>query len=281
MKELVYNENTQELDVPYTLLAKGIAWAESKNYTQIKLVNPAKASSAKVDLAPLTSNAFITSFYITDDVKLKGVDLTPLYSMEKLTHLTMPYLKASIDFNAFKGLKALYITKADGELENLSIATLEDLMLNSTKNTDCRFFSSLDKLKRVRISSTKITTLAGITAAPALQSLSLTYSPNLTDITEVNELAQLSTLYVEKCKELKDFAFLAKNRAIEELFLADLDSVAFVPGMAALKRMKFWNLVDGNMAPLLNSSTLQEVDFYPMKKHYSHSKEAINAQLAK
>lgn len=39
MKDVVYNENTHELEFPFPLLAKGIAYAESKRFDQIKLIN--------------------------------------------------------------------------------------------------------------------------------------------------------------------------------------------------------------------------------------------------
>ncbi|CAI8809042.1 hypothetical protein EMIT091MI3_210068 [Kosakonia quasisacchari] len=80
---------------------------------------------------------------------------------------------------------------------------------------------------------------------------------------------------------MREFAVLEKNHSIEELFLADVDSVEFVPGIAALKIIKFCNLVDGNMEPMLTSKTLQQVDFYPMKKSCSHSKDETNQHLTK
>ncbi|MFE4112324.1 hypothetical protein [Kosakonia sp. YIM B13611] len=86
-------------------------------------------------------------------MELKGVDLSPLYSMDNFKKLTMPYLKASIGFNEF------------------------------------------NKLKTLRISRTKVTSLAGIIAAPALSSLSLIYRHNLKAILGTNKLDNLSMLY--------------------------------------------------------------------------------------
>lgn len=64
MKDIIYNENTHELDVPFPLLAKEISYAESKKFDQLKLINPAKASAANPDLSPLINNDTIVSFYI-------------------------------------------------------------------------------------------------------------------------------------------------------------------------------------------------------------------------
>ncbi|MDZ7322861.1 hypothetical protein N4G41_14595 [Kosakonia sacchari] len=130
----------------------------------------------------------------------------------------------------------------------------------------------------MRIGRTKVTSLAGIIAAPAL---SLIYHPNLKAISEINKRDNLSACYLEKCNALRGFAVLEKNRSIEELFLADVNSVECVPAMVALKTIKYCNLVDVDMELLLNSKTLQQVDFSPMKKSCSHSKDEINQRLAR
>lgn len=115
----------------------------------------------------------------------------------------------------------------------------------------------------------------------ALSSLSLAYLTNLKNIFEINKLNTLSMFQVEKCKKLRDLTLLEKNRSIEDLCLVDADFIDFVPGMVALKTIKFCSLVYGGIEPLLNSETLQQVELYPMKKYYSHSKDKINQRLAK
>jgi len=49
MKYIIYDENSHVLDVPFTLLAKGILYAESKKFDQIKLINPVKARFLAID----------------------------------------------------------------------------------------------------------------------------------------------------------------------------------------------------------------------------------------
>lgn len=49
MKDIVYDENSHVLDVPFTLLAKGILYVESKKFDQIKLINPVKARFLAID----------------------------------------------------------------------------------------------------------------------------------------------------------------------------------------------------------------------------------------
>jgi internalin A len=103
----------------------------------------------------------------------------------------------------------------------------------------------------------------------------------LTDASALAKLKSLKKLHVEKCKHLRDFSFLAGASELEELFVSELDSIAFVPKLKHLKLLKFWDLADGNVAPALDAPALAKVDLYPDRKHYTHTKAEINAQLAR
>ncbi|EAT7817951.1 toxin, partial [Salmonella enterica] len=107
------------------------------------------------------------------------------------------------------------------------------------------------------------------------------YSPNVIDISSINKIKTLSYLHVEKCKKLTEFSFLRDNESICDLFLSDVDSLSFIPEMKSIKNLKFWNLKDGDLSYLLNSSTLKTVDFHPDKKSYSHRKDEINKKIGK
>ncbi|EBA1173900.1 toxin, partial [Salmonella enterica] len=234
-----------------------------------------------LDLSPLTENDNIHSLHIIDDIDLKKIDLSPLYEMKNIKKITMKYLKGSIDFSKFQKLETLYITKADAEIDILNIDTLVDLLLVSIKNTNCEFISSLRSLNTLRISSVSIETLSGIELLSNLKSLKITYSPNVIDISSINKIKTLSYLHVEKCKKLTEFSFLRDNESICDLFLSDVDSLSFIPEMKSIKNLKFWNLKDGDLSYLLNSSTLKTVDFHPDKKSYSHRKDEINKKIGK
>lgn len=101
------------------------------------------------------------------------------------------------------------------------------------------------------------------------------------NISSLSELNKLETLYIEKCKLLGGFGFLTGNKTIKNLFLSEVDSLDFIPTMKSIKNLKFWELKDGNLTYLLNSPSLEKVEFYPQKKHYTHKKEEINSLINK
>ena len=207
---------------------------------------------------------------------MKKINLEPLYSLKNIKKLSIQYLKGHIDFFKLPTLETLYITKADSEIDRLFIDGLKELLLVSIKNTDCRFISSLPNLKSLRISSARIKSISGVEPLDKLESLKLNYCPDLTDISSINKLKNLSSLHIEKCKNLNNLSSLSNNDSISDLFLSNADSLEFIPTMKHIKLLKFWDLKDGNLNSLLESPSLERVDFYPQKKHYTHKKDEIN-----
>lgn len=276
MKKFTYNENTGDLEIPLESLSEGLLYAKKKNIHNIKITKAKVNFDDDSALTSLIGDDNIRSVYIADDVNLKKINLEPLYQLNNLKKLVMQYLKGRINFSKISTLETLYITKADQEMDCLSIDGLEELLLVSIKNIDCKFISSLSKLKTLRISSARVDNLSGIEMLDKLEVIKLTHCPDLTDISSVSELKNLLSLYIEKCKGMDSFEFLNENKTISELFLSTVNSLSFIPTMKRIKYLKFWELKDGDLNYLLKSPSLEKVDFYPQKKHYTHKKEEIN-----
>lgn len=238
------------------------------------------AKSRPLDLSALNQHATVQSLDLSDDnIDLTQVDLSPLYHLPQLKWLSIPCLKGGIDFSRLPTLEALYITGADQPLERLQLPLLQHLLLVSVKNKDCEFLSGLSALQELRISGGSIEQLCGIEALDKLTSLHIQHSPKMLDISAINALKNLQNLHVEKCSQLRDYGFLSNNKTLAEVFISELDSVSFAPGMSALNSLQFWDLKDGDMSPLLASKTLKEVYFHPKKKHYSHNLKELNSGL--
>jgi len=279
MEKICYNEDAGYLEIPMDMLPKGISYARKNNIHDIKIENPATRREYTLDLSALIGNNSISSIFISEDVAIGKVDFGPLYSLEGLTKLTMRYEKGCIDFSRIGGLQTLYITRANGVMDDLDIEKLKDLLLVFTKNTDCGFLSRLYNLENLRISGGNIKSMSGIESLDKLKSIRLDHCANLLDIASVNKVISLLNLYIEKCGRLGDFSFLAENQSIKDLFLSDLNSLSFVPKMKNISSLKFWNLRDGDLSCLLKSRTLRRVEFHPKKRNYTHTKDEINAFL--
>lgn len=129
-------------------------------------------------------------------------------------------------------------------------------------------------LEILHIYSSKIQNLDGVEKL-SIRELSLARNNKLEDIHKINEVSSLENLEIECCKKLLDFSFLKDNSYIEDLFIDKLDSIDFVESMPNLKKINFWNCKDGNMTPLLKSQSLEDVNFYPNKRHYTHTLKEI------
>lgn len=278
MKNFSYNEDIDALEIPVQQFAAGIEYASKKGYANLRVMGSAKAAKgAPLDLSALSGHSSVKSLDLSDDIDLKQVDLSPLYSLPQLTLLSIPYLKGRIDFSQLPSLQTLYITGADEALEPLELPRLKHLLLVAVKNQNCEFLSKLTALEELRISGGGIERLAGIERLDKLASIQIQHSPKMLDISTINALKSLKALHIEKCSQLRDYGFLAQNNTLEDVFISELDSVSFAPAMERLSSLQFWDLKDGDMSPLLTSKSLKEVYFHPKKKHYSHSLKELNA----
>ncbi|EPL06655.1 hypothetical protein [Pseudomonas sp. CF161] len=275
-----YNQDLDALEVPAQQFAAGLEYAAKHGYANIRVIGSAKAAKSRpLDLDSLNQHGTVQSLDLSDDIDLTQVDLSPLYQLKKLKWLSIPFLKERIDFSRLPTLETLYITGADQELPALELPLLKELLLVSVKNTDCGFASALKSLRELRISGGNIERLTGIETLDKLASIQIQHSPKMLDISAINALKHLQKLHVEKCSQLRDYAFLADNETLQEVFISELDSLAFAPGMGRLNSLEFWDLKDGGMSPLLTCKHLKEVYFHPKKKHYSHSLKELNAAL--
>ncbi|MCL2308854.1 MAG: toxin [Proteobacteria bacterium] len=277
MSKISFNENIGSLEVPEIQLKKGLDYAQKNNIHSLRIM-PSRPKVGILDISVLEGDESIEALDIHEDVAIKGLDLSCLYSMKKLKKLSIEYY-GQLDFSKLKTLNTLFLGRIHCEIDSISIPSLRDLLLVSTKNMDCMHISSLQNLETLRISGGKIECMVGIENLSRLKSVRITHCPSLLDISAIGQVASLSNLYIETCKKLSDFSILKNNKSIETLFISDLDSVNFVPSMKKIKSLKFWNLKDGDLSPLLNSKTLSDVYFYPQKRHYTHGKDDINALL--
>jgi hypothetical protein len=121
--------------------------------------------------------------------------------------------------------------------------------------------------------------IQGLDSSPALSILDLSHNIKLATIEALPK--GLATLKAKKCGKLRDLAFLDHHPNLEFLYVDVMESLAFVSALPKLAYVGFENVLDGDLSPLLKSTSLTKVGFYPAKrKHYSHSEAEINKLLA-
>ncbi|WP_289663812.1 hypothetical protein [Flavobacterium panacagri] len=271
-----YNETIGYLEIDPQFLAEGIQHAEKLGFNAIRIrtLNQNSGQKYDIDFSSFQDRLFLNRLIINDDFKIgKTLSVESLYTLKKLIHLQLNQ-PVFIDLSYLNQLESLYI-KDDKKVKNLnSLTHLKDLLISSAKEDSCLFLKGLNQLKEFRISG-NIKDLKGAENLSDLESLKITHSSKLIDIKALKTSLKLKKLHIEKCKLLSDFSFLEGNNAIKELFIDDLDSIKFISSMSELEKINFWNCKDGDMTPLLELKSLKQINFYPNKKHYSHTIEEI------
>ena len=254
---------------------EGIEYAAKIRIQQILLIGR-QASDITVDFKEfdkLSKSLRVISF-IQDMGNVLNFD--SIYNLKEMRNICFQdKQKFTIDISRFTKLQHLGSDYWKG-LVNLDKAySLTSMVICKYPFSNLSLFSELRNLQILHIYSSQIRSLDGIEKLP-IKELCLAINNKLEDIHKINEISTLERLDIERCKMLTDFTFLRGNPYIQDLLIDKPDSIDFIMSMPNLKKINFWNCKDGNMNPLLQSQSLEIINFYPNKKHYTHTIEEIN-----
>jgi internalin A len=220
-------------------------------------------------------NTFFKELSITDYVKIQGNKICDLYELSNLKSLFFIDNSFKIDFSRLPKLEILRF-KYNRRVSNLGVLkNLLELLIISLSEVNLKLLNGLDNLEILRLTRGDFTSLSGIENLKRLRRIDLAYVSKLRDVEQITTLPNLKKLHIEKCKLLDNFSFLSGNESIEELFIDNLESLDFILSLKNLKKINFWYCKNGDMTPLLKSKSLEQVNFYPNKKKYSHTIEEI------
>lgn len=204
-----------------------------------------------------------------------AINLESIYNLKELRKITFQKKqKFELDISKFPKLEHFGGEYWKGLINLEKAYTLTSMVIRKYPYPDLENVSNLQKMERLHIYSSQIQSLDGVERLP-IRELCLAKNNKLEDIHKINEVSSLESLQIEGCKRLENFTFLKGNPNIEDLFIDKLDSIDFVEFMPNLKKINFWNCKDGNMTPLLRSQSLEVVNFYPNKKHYTHTLKEV------
>ena len=204
-----------------------------------------------------------------------AINLESIYNLKELREITFQKKqKFELDISKFPKLEHFGGEYWKGLINLEKAYTLTSMVIRKYPYPDLENVSNLQKMERLHIYSSQIQSLDGVERLP-IRELCLAKNNKLEDIHKINEVSSLDSLQIEGCKRLENFTFLKGNPNIEDLFIDKLDSIDFVEFMPNLKKINFWNCKDGNMNPLLRSQSLEVVNFYPNKKHYTHTLKEV------
>lgn len=286
MKKVEFDSTQNILRIDPFFLKEGIEYAFKNSIEKISLyplnhiideegIDYPKNLVFKLNGGLLKNAQFIKELSISDYVKSDLDGINSLYCLHNLKSLSFQDSSFKIDFSKIPTLENLYFKYNNGVKSIGTLKNLLELLIISFNETNLESLHNLHNLEILRLTRGTFTSLKGIEDLKKIKQLELAYASKLEDILQISSLPNLSKLHIEKCKCLDDFSFLSGNETIEELFIDNVKSLDFVPTMRRLKKINIWNCADGNMSPLLNSKSLEQINFYPNKKHYTHTIEEI------
>lgn len=273
-KTIRENLDGEYLTIHVENFKEGVEYAAQKKLQQIHLIG-GRAKNVIVDFKELNklSETLQDISFIQDIGNV--INFESIYNLKEMRKIYIhDKQKFTFDVSRFTKLQHLGGDYWNGLINLDKAYSLTSLVICKYPFPNLVQFSALRNLEVLHIYGSKIQNLDGVEKL-SIRELSLARNNKLDDIHKINEVSSLENLEIECCKKLLDFSFLKDNFYIEDLFIDKLDSIDFVESMPNLKKINFWNCKDGNMTPLLKSQSLEDVNFYPNKRHYTHTLKEI------
>ncbi len=159
------------------------------------------------------------------------------------------------------------------------MTNLEKITLWDASSKSLKGLSELKNICIINLVRLKnITDLSCINKLKKLKELNLYSCNKLKNINAIIDLKKLKTLRIEKCKHITDLSSIVPNNSIEFIYISTLSNLDFILQMKKLKKIVFYNLLDNNLLPLLESNTLEHASF-TSKKGYAYDEKEINSRL--
>ncbi|MES0883618.1 hypothetical protein [Roseibium sp. SCP14] len=222
----------------------------------------------------------LTGLEIYDwDVK----DLTPLASLPGLQTLGLQCRFASApDFLSFSRLQNVYITWRPRAEALLLHEGLTRLSVENYPGDDLTPLARLNRLKELRLTSRKLSSLLGIGNLPALKRLDLYSCPKLSSVEPLTACNRLKTLEIETCKQigsLNGIEALSKLKTLHLINCGKLPTLRPLAGLRELERFHFHEnttILDGDLSVLLELPSLAAVSFADKSSYRPRRDEVLS-----
>ena len=204
----------------------------------------------------------------------EGLDAAPLYELPEVrflwllpefgAHYAMPTQPTRIDYRRIRGLWELWLTVLDGAEGYDQLPELEYLRLDGFPGKTLTELNPGPKLKTLRLLGTSIRSLTGIERAKSCQRLVICRGIALRDISPLVSCGkQLTTLALQSCPKVQDYAPLGQLKNLQHLELTDTRSkgmdISFLRGLEKLQVLQ----IDGHVRsrdPAADLAHLQELE---------------------
>jgi len=207
----------------------------------------------------------------------RTLNMESLYALRGLKALSLHEYSA-FDLSHFPQLEELFLTERRGLRGLETLTALRVMRITGLRAADVSGWKDLRALTDLWIiqADRKTTTLSGLEVLTGLRHLEVHNCPKLTGLDGIPD--GLLKLKVMRCAAFTDFAFLAGNASLDFLYATTLESLAFLPTIERITGVGFESVVDGDLAPILATTTLRFVGCMD-KKHHSHKCASLVEEL--
>ena len=263
-------------------LEKGIDFAKKEKIFSITIGDMLYKDSLNteekenIDLEALLSLPEIEILMIDDSFKLREVlNTDALYHLKSLKRFIS---NQSFDLDISKLCTVEWLEyNYTPKFKNLETAIwLKSLAIKGYKANSLEVLKSLEQLEYLQLVLPSIQSIAGIENSKNLKSLFIIQARKLDNIQTLNQLNRLETLALVNCPKISHFDF--ELPSLLDLEITSINNLTFLKDLPNLQTLKFQNIEDGNLTPLLESNLKRA--YFSDKKHYSHKMKEINHILS-
>ena len=207
----------------------------------------------------------------------EGFSLDPVCGLSKLRLLVLGKERSAFDFSTFADLTELSTDWKSSDVLPDSHSGLQRLSLwgFNSKSRDLRGLPAYRHLFSLKLVQGSLETLDDIEKYQSLREAEFAYLRRLKMVRAIGTCG-VETLEFDSCRNIEDFALLAKCERLKLLrysHCGSLQSLSPLKNFKALENFRFvdTNILDGDLSPLLR---LKSTGFM-MKRHYSHTPKQV------
>ncbi|MGY8773176.1 hypothetical protein [Spongiibacter tropicus] len=212
-------------------------------------------------------------------------DITPLEFIPDIEYLGLQcqFTKAP-DFSGFRRLKICKFQWRPKAISIFNCSNLEVLNIINYREENLKILKNMPDLKRLQITSRKLTSLTGIELLEHLRILDLAECTNLKSLDGIEKCKKLQIVELENCKRVSDVSSLGALANLRQLVLTNCGHIISLQPLTKcllLERLTFngdTNVEDGELTPLLDIPELKQIVFVD-RQHYTQKREQISAML--
>lgn len=242
-------------------------------------------------ISGLSDLSFLADFpdllYLQIDGHKQRINPRQLDGLANLRGLKLTDPAGGIDFSCFPELESFW---GDWHPDHKNIPTCRELRYldvwhYNAPSQDLVKLVGLVRLEHLRIVQTNLTSLAGIEVLEDVRYLTVSHATRLESLDALAGHDSIREIDFTTANRIQSYGPLAKIRRLRRLKLSRCAAMPNLKWLAGMENLDFFafvdtNVVDGDLSPLLKLPRLRYVGTLD-KKHYSHTSDDLNAELAK